>query len=257
MPVPARAELVSRVVAVHQVDAAGDRLDPVDDGRQVLAGRESVTGVQAEADLAAAIGGVADGVPQPRDGVQAAGHRAVAASGVLDQHGQRPVDPLDGLAPAVIALLRVDSGGDMPAVHDQALGADGGRRGQLLLEQLAAGNPDPVIRRGDVDDVRGVHVGLDAGPLEAGPELVRLDRERGCLPALRVAKEELDSVGVDRLRVGQRVTVMQMRTNPSHLPSVSAATDGLVGYPKPRPTRSRRARCRAPCRRTRPPGRPR
>ena len=51
--------------------------------------------------------GIADRVPQPGDALQAAGHGAVAAGGVLDQHRQRPLDPLDRLAPAVVALLRV------------------------------------------------------------------------------------------------------------------------------------------------------
>jgi hypothetical protein len=46
MPVPAGAELVPRVIAVHWVDPPGDRLDPVDDGGQVLAGREGVARVR-------------------------------------------------------------------------------------------------------------------------------------------------------------------------------------------------------------------
>src|SRR5580692_10558314 len=50
VPVPARAELIARVVAVHQVDPAGDRLDPVDHVGQVDAGRVGVAGVQAEPD---------------------------------------------------------------------------------------------------------------------------------------------------------------------------------------------------------------
>ena len=106
MAVPAGAELVSRVVAVHQVDPAGDGLDPVHDGRQVLTGRERVTGVQAEADLAAAVR-CTDGIPEPGDAVEAARHSAIAAGGVLNQHRQRPLDPLDGLAPAVVTFRGV------------------------------------------------------------------------------------------------------------------------------------------------------
>ena len=86
----------------------------------------------------------------------------------------------------------------MPAVHDQSFGAD--RRGgvQLLLEQLAAGDPDPVIRRGHVDDIRGVHVQIDTRACERRPDLVRLTGEGRGLPALRVAEEELDGFGADR-----------------------------------------------------------
>jgi hypothetical protein len=48
------------------------------------------------------------------------------------------------------------------AVHDQTLGADGGGRVHVLLQQLAARDPDPVVGRRDVDDVGGVHVEVHA-----------------------------------------------------------------------------------------------
>src|ERR1700761_5673622 len=67
VPVTARA---GGVFAVHQVDAAGDGLDPVDGVDEPFAGGPGVPGVQAEADP-----GVADVVPQPGDGVEMAGHR--------------------------------------------------------------------------------------------------------------------------------------------------------------------------------------
>src|ERR1019366_8691895 len=51
VPVPARAELIARVVAVHQVDPAGDRLDPVYRVGQFDAGRVGVAGVQAEPEV--------------------------------------------------------------------------------------------------------------------------------------------------------------------------------------------------------------
>src|SRR5580658_5785193 len=80
VPVPARAELIARVVAVHQVDPAGDRLDPVDGVGEVDASRVGVAGVQAEPDvLAVPGGGVGDRVPEPGDRVQRPGHGAVPA----------------------------------------------------------------------------------------------------------------------------------------------------------------------------------
>ena len=59
------------------------RLDPLDRVDQRLPRRPGVAGVEAEADAL-----VADVVPQPGDGVEVAGHRVVAAGGVLqvDRH---------------------------------------------------------------------------------------------------------------------------------------------------------------------------
>src|SRR6185437_5172594 len=72
VPVRAGVERVARVVAVHQVDPAGDRLHPVDRVGQLDAGRVGVAGVQAEADLAvSAVRGRADIFPEP-------GERAIA-----------------------------------------------------------------------------------------------------------------------------------------------------------------------------------
>jgi len=51
VPVPAGVELVAAVVAVHEVDPAGDRLDPLDDAEQLLPARVRVAGVEAEADV--------------------------------------------------------------------------------------------------------------------------------------------------------------------------------------------------------------
>ena len=49
VPVGAGAGVVAGAVRVHQVDASGDRADPVDDGVQVLPGRPGVAGVEHEA----------------------------------------------------------------------------------------------------------------------------------------------------------------------------------------------------------------
>ena len=198
MPIPAGAELVPRIVAVHEVDPAGNGLDPVDQAGQLLARSERVAGIQAEANFAAALGRVGYRVPQSGDRVQALGHRTITAGCVLDQHRQRPVDPLDGLPPAVVALLRVSARCDVPAMNDEALRADRGSGSELLLEQLPAGNPDPVIGRRHVDDVRRMDVAGDVGGLESGPQLGGVGGEGGRLPALWVAEKVLHGAGTER-----------------------------------------------------------
>src|SRR5260221_13070737 len=100
---------------MHQVNPAGDCLYPVDDAGEVLASGVGVTCVEAETDIA----GVADHIPEPGQVVQAARNSAVAACRVLDQHGQRPVDPLDRLAPAFVSLSRASIDLDMTPVPDQ------------------------------------------------------------------------------------------------------------------------------------------
>src|ERR1700754_752144 len=62
VPVRARACGVSRVVAVHQVDAAGQCQDAIDRVDQGLTSGPRMAGVEAEPDAA-----VADVVPQPAD----------------------------------------------------------------------------------------------------------------------------------------------------------------------------------------------
>ena len=77
--------------------------------------------------------------------------------------GSGGVPALEGLRPVVGAALRVVVLADVPAVHDQPLGADLGRRRRVLGQQLAAGDADPVVRRGDVEPVGRVHVEVDPG----------------------------------------------------------------------------------------------
>ena len=60
MPVGPRPCSVARVIAVHQVDAAGKRLDAGDGVDQLFACGPGVAGVQAEPDA-----GIANAVPQP------------------------------------------------------------------------------------------------------------------------------------------------------------------------------------------------
>jgi len=58
VPVTTGVGLVAAVVAVHQVDPPGDRLDPLDDAEQFLPAGVGVAGVEAEADVV-----LADRVP--------------------------------------------------------------------------------------------------------------------------------------------------------------------------------------------------
>ena len=217
VPVRARGELVARVVAVHQVDPAGDRLHPVDRVGQVDAGRVGVAGVQAEADLAAALGGRAHSVPEPGDRVKRAGHRAVAARGVLDQQRQRSLDLLHRLDPVRHPLGGIDVGGDVAAVHDQALRPDRGRRLELLVEQFSARNADAVVGRRHVDDVRrvdiDVHIGGGVGVPERGGVAAG---EHRSLPPLRVAEEELRGPRTARDRVFERVIRVKVAADTHH-----------------------------------------
>ena len=105
VPVAAGVERVLRVVGVHQVDAAGDRLDPVDDVEQVLAAGVGVAGVEAEADAE-----VADRVPQPGERVEPPGARVVAARGVLDQDRQREAALSAACAKALRQLSKPTAG---------------------------------------------------------------------------------------------------------------------------------------------------
>src|SRR5690606_25375160 len=126
VPVGPRAEGVPGVVAVDEVDPSGDRLHPVDQPHQLLAAGVEVAGVEAEADHRGVRRAGGHRVPEAGDTVERAGHRIAAARGVLDQYGDRALDPLENLAPVVEADLRIVAGVDVPAVHDQTLGADGG-----------------------------------------------------------------------------------------------------------------------------------
>jgi hypothetical protein len=82
----------------------------------------------------------------------------------------------------------------------------------VLGEDLAARDPDPVVGRGHVDEVRGVHVQLDAGGLGVGAQPLGTARvvELGGLPALRVAEEELGEAGVAGAGLGDRVDAVDV-----------------------------------------------
>ena len=69
---------------MHQVNASGDGEHVVHDRLQGVASGVGVTGVETEADPVGLLL-ARDGVPDPFDAVQIAGHCVLTASGVLDQ----------------------------------------------------------------------------------------------------------------------------------------------------------------------------
>src|SRR5699024_4237478 len=78
------------------------------------------TGVQAEADGVATLG-AADRLPEPVDRLQPAGHGVVTAGGVLDEHRDGHVQPVDALAPVVEPGGRVLVHAQVTPVHHHTL----------------------------------------------------------------------------------------------------------------------------------------
>ena len=173
-----------------------------------------VAGVEAEADGVAALG-AADRLPEPLDRLEPPGHRVVAAGGVLDEQRHRHVEPVDALAPVVEPHRGVLVLAQVAAVHDDALGADLGRGGEVLLEQLAARDADAVVGRRDVDRVGRVHVEVGAGRLGGLPQCfgAALELHDRPLVALRVAEEELAQRGPACGGLGHRVGLVDVPTD--------------------------------------------
>src|SRR5215207_441397 len=103
----------------------------------------------------------------------------------------------------------------MPAVHDQCRGADLGGGIQVLLQELAARDPDPVVGCRHVEHVWSMHVEGDTGRFRGGPQGGRapLVRDLRPLPGLRVTKEELGKGGLARLGFGYRVELVTVAAN--------------------------------------------
>ena len=206
----------ARVVQVHQVDAAGDRLDPLHRGGEVPTCREGVTGVQAETGAE-----LADLVPQPGQHVELPGHGAVAARGVLDQY--RHTEPaLGGLAFEQLAPVGQPVAGvlllaHVPAVHDQAARADLARHTRVGDDLLARGNADAVVQRGDVEHVGRMDEYRHPRRSELGGTFGRLR----LVPFLRVGEEELHNVRTNSLRGRQRFLAADMSTD-QHTPRLPA-----------------------------------
>ena len=184
------------------------------DVEQLLAAGVRVAGVEAEADAVEA----ADAVPQPGQRVEAARHRVLAAGGVLDEHRQRRRHPLERLHPVLDADLGSVALGDVTAVDDQPLRADGRRRGRVVEQDLARRDADLVVRRGDVDDVRRVDV-------EVEPARRRSASASGTTAFFQLCgspKKHCTRSAPRAAALGERVGLVDVGTDPQHRLTVAA-----------------------------------
>lgn len=206
MPIGARAGSIAGIIEVHQVDTAGDRADAVHDPVEFLPGGMRVAGVQTETHLIE-IGGGADGLPQTGNRIEMARHRMGSPGSVLDQ--DRAVQPqaVDSLEPVLETDLWVVLGRDVTTMDDHSAGAEISGHADVLLQQLAARDADPVVRRRQVDNEGRVYIDAHAGFLSGSPQRLRpaLVTELGGFPAPRVSDLELhdrcwaDACIVDRI----------------------------------------------------------
>ena len=130
---------------------------------------------------------------------------------VLDEHRQPEPAlvrlPGERLAPVVDARRLVVLGQHVSAVHDDRGGTERRRHGRVGRQQLAAGDPDPVVGRGHVDRVGRV----DDDGQGRRSDLVGARVRLGRLPVLRVGEEQLHPVGSRRGRLRERVGVVVPR----------------------------------------------
>jgi serine/threonine-protein kinase RsbW len=211
VPVGTGVERVATVVRMDEVDPAGDRQHSGHHFLQFDAARVGMAGVKAEAHP-----GWTNGIPQPVEPVEPAGHRVLATSGVLDEHRQLVIQHLGTLAPVVDPELGIVGLEYMSTMDDQCLGADLGRSVDMLLQQRAARDANPVVRRSDIEPVGRMNVQIDAPILRRGAEgyWTALVGDYWWFPALRIAEEELGEVGFSRLGLRERVTLFDMGADP-------------------------------------------
>ena len=155
---------IARVVGVEQVDLADDLEHPLDRVGEILAGGVRVAGVEAEADLDVRLRSSRP-LPEPGQGVEAAGDGVLAARGVLEvdrhlggEHLQRSQPAADALRDVIVGVASVDDHRRRPDLRRGVAG---------LLQDLARAVADVVARRADVDQVRGVDVERDRRRLAA------------------------------------------------------------------------------------------
>jgi hypothetical protein len=121
----------------------------------------------------------------------------------------------------------------MPAVHDQCRGADLGGGIQVLLQELAARDPDPVVGCRHVEHVWSVHVEGDTGCFRGGLQGDRapLVCDLRPLPGLRVTKEELGKGGLARFGFGYRVELVTVAANceGAHSSGLRSVSDARAG----------------------------
>src|SRR5699024_6437644 len=145
---------------------------------------------------------------------------------------------IHGLAPVVEADLFVLAGAHMPAVHHHSGRTDLGGQVDVLLQQLAARDPDPVVQAGHIEHVRSVHEQphprLGGRLLQGRGAAVEIDHWP--LPSLGVPEEDLGRVGPTSLRLGDRIAGLNMCADDCHASSVSNASS-TAGRPTRRLTR--------------------
>ena len=159
VPVGAGVERVPAVVGVHQVDPAGDRLDPVDGRAEVDAAGPGVAGVEAEADVDT-LG--RQRVPEP---AIASSWRAIAWS--PPAVFSISTGSLMSVASNVLRQLSKPFAGSSssltwPPCTIRPLAPISAAASTCCWSSLRLRDPDPVVGRGHVDDVRRVDVEVDA-----------------------------------------------------------------------------------------------
>ena len=205
---------------MHQVDPAGDRLRPVHDVDQVLAGRERVAGVQAHAKLVGELHAIDDGAQL----LKGAANLGPLAGHGLKQHrrgllgGEDLVEhACDFLDAHLSALAHMAAG--MEVVHLV-------RRGLHAHEVIGKGRTGELLHlglcRGGVERVRGVREdGRDAVLGAVGVKRLDVGRVDVLgLAAAGVAREKLERVGVDGDGVARHGKIAlrggQMATDSEH-----------------------------------------
>jgi hypothetical protein len=181
---------------------------------------------------------LANRIPEPSEPVKTAGHRVVAARGVLDQDRQRKpafvARPSKGLAPIVVADLRVVGCVEVTAVHDQPLRCDLHGRFGVLGQQLAARDADAVVQRGHVE-----HIGrMDVDRQAAGFQRCGLWVLGRLLPTLRVGQEELDDLGAHISSGAQRIGGVDVRPDCWHAVEPTTTVGHLEVLRSRRPDRT-------------------
>jgi hypothetical protein len=152
---------------------------------------------------------VADHLPQTSDRFHPSTNGVVSTSSVLDEDGDLGVQLQEGFSPSGICLGQWSLPGDVTSMDDDCGGADLDRGFAGLTQNPARGNPDARGLRHDVDQVGGVDVerqGLSAN-------LFRIRTGVGPLPALGIAQEYLNDVGIAGLRLGKRIPAIDMSSH--------------------------------------------
>ena len=198
MPITSGSRSPLGVVGVHQVDASGNGSDVVNERVHVQTGGKRMTGVQAESDVLSALCRT-DRLPGAGESLQSASHGVLSAGGVLHQQRHREVEPIDGLAPVVLALLDRFALTHVPAMHDDTDRPDLSCGVEGLLDELSTRDTDPVVERGEVDDERGMDHHGDTGLLRRLPDGLGPARvvEAWLLPRLGIRDRHLGQIAQD------------------------------------------------------------